>query len=152
MCFRLATVFGYSYRMRTDLLVNFMVLKSLKEGEIKVFEPHFRRNFIHVRDVASAILFSIKNFQRKKNNTYNLGLSSANITKLDLLKKIKKYVPKLRIKINNTTKDPDQRDYFVSNKKIEKAGFKATINLETGIKELIEVFNLIKNKKFKNNY
>ena len=152
LCFRLATVFGYSYRMRTDLLVNFMVLKSLKEGEIKVFEPHFRRNFIHVRDVASAILFSIKNFQRIKNNTYNLGLSSANITKLDLLKKIKKYVPKLRIKINNTTKDPDQRDYFVSNKKIEKTGFKANINLETGIKELIEVFNLIKNKKFKNNY
>ncbi len=152
LCFRLATVFGYSYRMRTDLLVNFMVLKSLKEGEIKVFEPHFRRNFIHVRDVASAILFSIKNFQRIKNNTYNLGLSSANITKLDLLKKIKKYVPNLRIKINNTIKDPDQRDYFVSNKKIEKAGFKATINLETGIKELIEVFNLIKNKKFKNNY
>ena len=69
-----------------------------------------------------------------------------------MLKKIKKYVPKLKIKINNTLKDPDQRDYFVSNKKIEKTGFKATINLETGIKELIEVFNLIKNKKFKNNY
>jgi len=152
VAFRLATVFGFSYRMRTDLLVNFMVLKALKEMEIKVFEPHFRRNFIHVRDVASAILFSIKNFQKIKNNTYNLGLSTANITKLDLLKKIKKHVPKLKIKINNKLKDPDQRDYFVSNKKIEKAGFRASISLETGIKELLQVFEIIKNKKFKNNY
>ena len=96
IAFRLATVFGFSYRMRADLLVNFMTLKALKEGEIKVFEPHFRRNFIHVRDVANAILFSIKNFEKIKNNTYNLGLSTANITKLDLLKKIKKYVPKLK--------------------------------------------------------
>ncbi len=152
VAFRLATVFGFSYRMRTDLLVNFMTLKALKEGKIKVFEPHFRRNFIHVRDVANAILFSVKNFERIKNNTYNLGLSTANITKLDLLKKIKKYVPKLKIIINNKLKDPDQRDYFVSNRKIEKAGFKASINLETGIKELIKVFNSIKNQKFKNNY
>ena len=152
IAFRLATVFGFSYRMRTDLLVNFMTLKALKEGEIKVFEPHFRRNFIHVRDVANAILFSIKNFEKIKNNTYNLGLSTANITKLDLLKKIKKYVPNLKIIINNKFKDPDQRDYFVSNRKIEKAGFKASIDLDTGIKELINVFNLIKNQKFKNNY
>ena len=152
IAFRLATVFGFSYRMRTDLLVNFMTLKALKEGEIKVFEPHFRRNFIHVRDVANAILFSIKNFEKIKNNTYNLGLSTANITKLDLLKKIKKYVPNLKIIINNKFKDPDQRDYFVSNRKIEKAGFKASIDLDTGIKELIKVFNIIKNQKFKNNY
>ena len=152
IAFRLATVFGFSYRMRTDLLVNFMALKALKEGEIKVFEPHFRRNFIHVRDVANAILFSIKNFEKIKNNTYNLGLSTANITKLDLLKKIKKYVPKLKIIINNKFKDPDQRDYFVSNRKIEKVGFKASIDLDTGIKELIKVFNIIKNQKFKNNY
>ena len=152
IAFRLATVFGFSYRMRTDLLVNFMTLKALKDGEIKVFEPHFRRNFIHVRDVANAILFSIKNFEKIKNNTYNLGLSTANITKLDLLKKIKKYVPKLKIIINNKFKDPDQRDYFVSNRKIEKVGFKASIDLDTGIKELIKVFNIIKNQKFKNNY
>lgn len=152
VAFRLATVFGFSYRMRTDLLVNFMTLRALKDGKIKVFEPHFRRNFIHVRDVANAILFSIKNFEKIKNNTYNLGLSTANITKLDLLKKIKKYVPKLKIIINNKFKDPDQRDYFVSNRKIEKAGFKASIDLDTGIKELIKVFNLIKNQKFKNNY
>ena len=129
-----------------------MTLKALKDGEIKVFEPHFRRNFIHVRDVANAILFSIKNFEKIKNNTYNLGLSTANITKLDLLKKIKKYVPKLKIIINNKFKDPDQRDYFVSNRKIEKVGFKASIDLDTGIKELIKVFNIIKNQKFKNNY
>jgi len=97
-------------------------------------------------------LFSIKNFEKIKNNTYNLGLSTANITKLDLLKKIKKYLPKLKIIIDNNFKDPDQRDYFVSNRKIERAGFKASIDLETGIQELIKVFNLIKNQKFKNNY
>ena len=151
VAFRLATVFGFSYRMRTDLLVNFMTLRALKDGKIKVFEPHFRRNFIHVRDVAKAILFSIKNLKNQK-QYLQPRFATANITKLDLLKKIKKYVPKLKIIINNKFKDPDQRDYFVSNKKIEKAGFKASIDLDTGIKELIKVFNLIKNQKFKNNY
>ena len=120
ICYRLATVFGYSFRMRTDLLVNNFVLRSLKEKEIILFEPHFRRNFIHIRDVVFAIIYSIKNFDRLKNNVYNLGLSSANITKLDLAKKIKKYVKDLKIKIEENKKDPDRRDYFVSNKKIEK--------------------------------
>ena len=123
ICFRLATIFGYSYRMRTDLLVNNFVYKSLNKKKIVLFEPHFRRNFIHIRDVVSAILFSIKNFRKLKHNVYNLGLSSANITKLQLAKKIKTFVPQLKIKIEQNRKDPDQRDYFVSNKKNRKKRF-----------------------------
>ena len=151
ICYRLATVFGYSFRMRTDLLVNNFVLRSLKEKEIILFEPHFRRNFIHIRDVVFAIIYSIKNFERLKNNVYNLGLSSANITKLDLAKKIKKYVKDLKIKIEENKKDPDRRDYFVSNKKIEKKGFKATINLDQGIIELLGIYKTDP-QKYKNNY
>ena len=119
ICYRLATVFGYSYRMRTDLLVNNFVLKSLNEKKLILFEPHFRRNFIHIRDVVFAIIYSIRNFDRLKNNVYNLGFCHRQILpKLDLAKKIKKYVKSLKIKITQKKikKDPDQRDYFVSNK------------------------------------
>ena len=132
ICFRLATVFGFSYRMRTDLLVNHFVEKAVKKNKIEIFEPKFRRNYIHVRDVVSAVIFSIKNFNKLKNNIYNLGLSTGNVTKLSLAKKIKKNYTKLKIKIIYNKKDPDQRDYFVSNKKIEKAGFKPMISLDAG--------------------
>ena len=141
ICFRLATVFGYSYRMRTDLLVNNFVFNSIKKKELKLFEPHFRRNFIHVKDVVGAIVYSINNFNRLKSNVYNLGLSSANISKHALAKKIKQKLKYLKIKIIKNIKDPDQRDYYVSNKKIEKKGFKAKIKIENGIDELINVFN-----------
>ena len=107
-----------------------------------MFEPNFRRNFIHIRDVVEAFIFTINNFNKMKGNSYNLGLSSANITKIQLAKKIKKQVKKFKIKVNNFKKDPDQRDYFVSNKKIEKKGFKAQITLEQGIKELVEIFSI----------
>jgi len=151
VCFRLATVFGHSYRMRSDLLVNNFVYTAIKKKKLTLFEPHFRRNFIHVRDVVNAILFTMKNFNRLKNNVYNLGLSSANISKIMLAKKIQKKYKKLRIKIVTNRKDPDKRDYFVSNKKIEKKGFKARISLEDGISELIQVFTNDKNKVI-NNY
>jgi nucleoside-diphosphate-sugar epimerase len=140
VCFRLATVFGYSYRMRTDLLVNYMVYESVKNSLLKIFEPHFRRNFIHVRDVVNGIIFAIEKFSYLKSNTYNLGLSDANITKYQLAKKIKKYKKEIVIQIIKGIKDPDQRDYFVSNSKIERKGFKAKINLDMGIKEMISVF------------
>ena len=149
--FRLATVFGYSYRMRTDLLVNNFVFKSVNDKKLTIFEPHFRRNFIHIDDVIDAILYSIKNFNRLKSNVYNLGLSSANITKYALAKKIKKQLHYLKIKIIKNKKDPDQRDYYVSNKKIEKKGFKAKIKIEDGIRELINVFSHSK-ERFINNY
>ena len=151
VCFRLATVFGYSYRMRSDLLVNNFVCRALKDKKIDIFEPNFRRNFIHVRDVVNGIIFTIKNFNKLKSNIYNLGLSSANISKIMLAKKIKKIYPPLNIKLITNRSDPDKRDYFVSNKKIEKKGFKAKINLEEGIKELLLYFKNNKDKII-NNY
>ena len=151
VCFRLATVFGHSYRMRSDLLVNNFVFTTVKKKKLTLFEPHFRRNFIHVRDVVNAIEFTIKNFNRLKNDVYNLGLSSANISKIMLAKKIQKQYKKLKIKIVTNRKDPDKRDYFVSNRKIEKKGFKASISLDDGISELIQIFTNDKNKVI-NNY
>ena len=149
--FRLATVFGHSYRMRTDLLVNNFVFRSVKFKKIKIFEPHFRRNYIHIDDVVDGILYSIINFNKLKSQIYNLGLSSANLTKIMLAKKIKKQIPNLKISIIKNIKDPDQRDYYVSNKKIEKKGFKARIKIEDGIKELINIFSYSK-EKITNNY
>ena len=150
VCFRLATVFGYSYRMRTDLIVNFFVKESVTKNKITIFEPHFRRNFIHVRDVVNAIIFSIKNFKKLNGEVFNLGLSSANITKIELAKKVKKVNKKTKIKVVHGIKDPDQRDYFVSNKKIEKKGFKAKISLDDGIREVNEVLKLSSN--YETNY
>jgi nucleoside-diphosphate-sugar epimerase len=149
--FRLATVFGASYRMRTDLLLNFFVYNAVKHKLINVFEPKFRRNFIHVRDVTKGIIFAINNFYKMRSNVYNLGLSNANITKIDLAKKVKHYVKDVKICIINNSKDPDKRDYFVSNKKIEQKGFVADFALEMGIKELSEIFK-INNSFGKNNY
>ncbi len=151
IAFRLATVFGYSYRMRTDLLVNNFVFKAVRDKKLVIFEPHFRRNYIHINDVVGGIIYSIKNFNRLKSNVYNLGLSSANLTKYNLAKKIKKKINSLKIKIVKNRKDPDQRDYYVSNKKIEKKGFKAKISIEKGIDELINVFSYSK-EKIINNY
>ena len=151
ICFRLATVFGFSYRMRTDLLVNNFVYKAVKTKKLKIFEPHFRRNFIHIRDVVYAIIYAINNFYKLRANVYNLGLSSANISKLMLAKKIKKKIKKLKVNIVKNRRDPDKRDYFVSNKKIEKKGFKAKISLDEGISELKTLFE-IDSKKIINNY
>ena len=149
--FRLATVFGYSYRMRTDLLVNNFVETAVKKKKLTLFEPHFRRNYIHIEDVVDAIIFSIKNFKLLQSNVYNLGLSSANLTKFMLAKKIKDQLKFLTIKIIKNRKDPDQRDYYVSNKKIEKKGFKAKVKIEDGIEELINIFSHSK-EKIINNY
>ena len=147
--FRLATVFGASYRMRSDLLVNNFVQRAVNDNFIDVYEPNFRRNFIHIRDVVRGIIYSIKNFDKLKSDIFNLGLSSANITKIGLVKKIKKQINTLKIKVIKNKSDPDQRDYFVSNKKIEKKGFKASISLDQGINELIQVFNNNKKKNYK---
>ena len=121
--FRLATVFGASYRMRSDLLVNNFVQRAINKKHIDIFEPKFRRNFIHVKDVVNGIIFTIKNFNKLKSNVYNLGLSNANITKIDLAKKIKKQYNKVKITVIKNKSDPDKRDYFVSNAKIEKKRF-----------------------------
>jgi nucleoside-diphosphate-sugar epimerase len=151
ICFRLATVFGYSYRMRTDLLVNNFVEKAVKKNKLELFEPYFRRNYIHISDVVLAFIYAIKNFSKLKGQTYNLGLSSANLTKLELAKRIKKKIKYLKIKIIKNKFDPDKRDYYVSNAKIEKAGFKPNFSLEDGVDELIDLFTYT-DLEFKNNY
>ena len=150
--FRLATVFGSSYRMRTDLLVNYLVKEATLKNKIDLFEPHFRRNYIHISDVVDAFIFAINNFSKLKNNIYNIGLSDANLTKIQLAKRIKKVVKKVNIKVIKNKKDPDKRDYFVSNKKIEKTGFKTKVSLDRGIKELNQLFKLNDFRKNKNNY
>ena len=137
--------------MRTDLLVNNFVERTVKTKKLEIFEPNFRRNYIHVKDIVDAFVFAINNFNKLKNNIYNLGLSSANITKIQLAQKIKKYIKDLNIKIIKNRKDPDKRDYYVSNRKIERHGFKAKVSLDAGIKELIKIFNYC-DVKFKNNY
>jgi len=137
---RLATVFGASPRMRTDLLVNDFVLRAHRDGVISLFEAHFRRNYIHIRDVAAALLFCISNQDLTKNEIFNVGLSEANKTKLELCLEIKKYFPKLEIHEVPFAKDPDQRDYVVSNAKIENLGFKPKVSLDDGIVELSKLY------------
>jgi len=150
--FRLATVFGFSYRMRTDLLVNFLVKKAVTNKKLEIFEPHFRRNYIHVIDVVNAFIFAIDNFNNMRGNIYNVGLSNANLTKIQLAKLIKKYVKETKINILKNKKDPDKRDYFVSNKKIEKLGFKPKMSIDNGIIELKNIYSHFNFKKNKNNY
>ena len=150
--FRLATVFGFSYRMRTDLLVNFLVKEAVKSKKLKIFEPHFRRNYIHISDIVNAFVFTIENFGKMKGNIFNLGLSNANLTKIQLAKSIKKVLPDIKIEIMKNRKDPDKRDYYVSNRKIEKKGFKAQISIERGVKELASLFKINDFKDNKNNY
>ncbi len=150
--FRLATVFGFSYRMRTDLLVNFLVNKAVINKKLEIFEPHFRRNYIHVIDVVNAFIFAINNFSKMRGNIYNVGLSNANLTKIQLANLIKKYVEKTKVNILKNRKDPDKRDYFVSNKKIEKLGFKPSVSIDDGIIELKNIYSFFNFKKNKNNY
>jgi len=143
--FRLATVFGLSPRMRLDLLVNNFVYRALIDKFIVLFEGHFKRNYIHVRDVTNAFKFAIDNSDKMNNNVFNVGLSEANISKMELCNEIRKLVPDFVIKEEEFTKDPDQRNYIVSNRKIENLGFKTQINLENGLQELVTGIEIFKN-------
>ncbi len=147
---RLATVFGLSGRIRTDLLVNDFTYRAVFDKKIELFEPHFKRNYIHVKDVARVMIFCIKNFNRLKKNIYNIGLETANLSKLELCKLIQKNRKNLKININEFSKDPDQRDYIVSNKKILKTGWKPRYSLEAGIKELIKCYESLNIKRNSN--
>lgn len=146
---RLATVFGVSSRMRVDLLVNDFTLKAVRDKYIVLFEEHFKRNFIHVKDVSSAFLFSINNFDKMKSNIYNVGLEDANLSKLELCKIIEKKT-ELKIISSKIGSDPDKRDYIVSNKKIYSTGWKPSVSLENGIDELIKFYNFINFSSFSN--
>ena len=148
--FRLATVFGMSPRMRLDLLVNDFTYRAFNDGFIVIFEGHFKRNYIHIRDVARAFIHGIENFDKMKGEAYNVGLSDANLSKLELCAKIKEHIPNFTIMEAEIGKDPDQRNYIVSNDKIESTGFKPLFSLDMGIKELIKGYTIINNSKFSN--
>ena len=148
--FRLATVFGMSPRLRMDLLVNDFVYQAIKDRVLVLFEEHFRRNYIHIRDVAKAFLFGIEHYEKMKGEPYNVGLSSANITKRQLAEKIKEYIPGLYIHSAEIGEDPDKRDYIVSNEKIESLGWRADYSLDDGIQELIKGYKIIKTNSFAN--
>jgi nucleoside-diphosphate-sugar epimerase len=147
---RLATAFGVSPRMRIDLLVNDFVYRAVKDRFVVVFEGHFKRNYIHVRDVARAFIHAINNFDVMKNEAFNVGLSDANLSKLELCAKIKEQVPGFVYMEAPIGEDMDKRDYMVSNEKIEKTGFKPAYSLETGIRELIKGYGIITNTKYGN--
>lgn len=150
--FRLATAFGASPRMRTDLLVNDFVYRALTDRCLLLFEAHFKRNYIHVRDIARAFTHSLNNFDTMKNQVYNIGLSNANLSKLELCEEIKKYLPKFWFTefTGDWIKDTDQRNYIVSNEKIEKTGFMTKYSLQDGIKELIRTYQMIQKNQFSN--
>jgi nucleoside-diphosphate-sugar epimerase len=148
--FRLATVFGMSPRMRIDLLVNDFTYRAVNDGFIVLFEGHFKRNYVHIRDVTRAFLHAIDHYEEMKNEIFNVGLSDANLSKKELCEVIKKFVPDFFIQEAPVGKDPDQRNYIVSNKKIEGTGFKPTHSLDSGIEELIKGYTMIKNTQYSN--
>ena len=147
---RLATVFGMSPRMRLDLLVNDFTYRAYTDRFIVLFESHFKRNFIHVRDVARAFLHAIDKFDGMKGQIYNVGLSDANLSKLELCQRIQQHLPSFVIHESTIGKDPDKRDYIVSNEKIERTGYKTAFSLDAGIRELIKGFAMIRNSKYTN--
>ena len=148
--FRLATAFGVSPRMRLDLLVNDFTYRALNDRFIVLFEAGFKRNFIHVRDIAKAFLHAMKNFAKMKDQVYNLGLSEANLSKLELCRAIKKWVPDFYFPEAAIGRDPDKRDYIVSNAKLERTGFKPDVSLDKGIAELVKGFTIIKRNQYSN--
>lgn len=147
---RLATVFGMSPRMRLDLLVNDFVYRAVKDKTLVIFEGHFKRNYIHIRDVARAFIHAIDKFDEMRGEPYNVGLSDANISKLELCEKIKGQLPPFVYMEAPLGEDPDKRDYIVSNEKIEATGFKPSYSLDDGIRELIKGFTIINNSKYSN--
>jgi len=142
---RLATVFGVSPRMRQDLLVNDFTYKAVVDGYLVLFEGHFKRNYIHVQDIARTFEFMIENYDQCRGQVYNVGLSTANLSKMELAETIKKYVPNLVIKQDEFKEDFDKRNYIVSNEKIEKLGWKPMYDLDYGIKQLIEAYQMVIN-------
>ena len=142
---RLATVFGMSPRMRIDLLVNDMTYRAVYDGFVVLFESHFKRNFIHIRDIAYTFVFAIQNFDKMKGQTYNVGLSSANISKKELCETIKSFIPDFYIAESEINEDPDKRNYIVSNNKLESLDWFPKVTLEAGIAELLKAYPIIEN-------
>jgi nucleoside-diphosphate-sugar epimerase len=148
--FRLATVFGISPRMRLDLLVNNFAYRATTDGFVIVFEGHFKRNYIHVLDVVQAFNLALNNEKDFKGQIFNVGLSEANISKIDLCREIQSLIPTFTYLEAELGKDPDQRNYVVSNQKIENLGFKPAVSLKSGLEELIKGLKMFNQKPFTN--
>ena len=148
--FRLATVFGMSPRMRIDLLVNDFTYRAVTDRFVVLFESYFKRNYIHVRDVSRAFQHAIDNFDKMKGQIYNVGLSEANVSKKELCQVIQRQVPDFKFIDAPIGKDPDQRNYVVSNAKIEATGFQTSVSLDLGIAELIKGYSMLKNSRYGN--
>jgi nucleoside-diphosphate-sugar epimerase len=150
LTFRLATVFGMAPRMRIDLLVNDFVHRAVTDRALVIFEGHFKRNYIHIRDVARAFGFALENFEKMKGRAYNVGLEEANLSKIELCEVIKKHVPQFTYLEAPIGEDPDKRDYIVSNQRILSMGYKTEWDLDRGIRELIKGFTILRNSKYSN--
>jgi len=148
--FRLATVFGMSPRMRIDLLVNDFTYRAVNDRFVVLFESHFKRNYIHVRDVSRVFQHALNNHDAMKGEIYNVGLSDANVSKKELCEHIQKQLPDFIFIDEQIGKDPDQRNYIVSNEKIESTGFRTEFSLDRGIDELIKGYTMIKNSRYGN--
>ena len=148
--FRLATVFGMSPRMRIDLLVNDFTYRAVHDRFVVLFEANFKRNYIHVRDIARAFLHGIDNFEKTNGQIFNVGLSEANVSKKELCQVIQKQIPEFTFIEAPIGKDPDQRNYIVSNAKIEATGYKPRVSLDAGIGELIKGYAMIRNSRYGN--
>jgi len=147
---RLATVFGMSPRMRLDLLVNHFVYAAFTDGYIVIFEKDFKRNYIHIRDVADCFIHCIQNAERMVGRPHNAGLDSANLSKKELALKIKEYAPNFYIHYSEVGSDPDKRNYIVSNQRLREAGFEARRSLDDGIRELLKGYRMMGRALFKN--
>ena len=150
LTFRLATVFGMSPRMRIDLLVNDFVHRALTDRAVVIFEGHFKRNYIHIQDIARVFLHGLKNFDSMRGKPYNVGLDEANLSKIELCQAIQKLVPGFIYLEAPIGEDPDKRDYIVSNERLAATGFKTEWGLERGIRELIKGYTILRNSRFSN--
>jgi len=148
--FRLATVFGMSPRMRIDLLVNDFVYRAVHDRAVLVFEGHFKRNYIHIRDVANVFLHGLEKFESMKGKPYNVGLDDANLSKLELCAEIKTHLPNFVYLEAPIGEDPDKRDYIVSNARLESTGFQPEWSLSRGIRELIKGYTILRNSLYSN--
>ncbi|MEM9658923.1 MAG: NAD(P)-dependent oxidoreductase [Planctomycetota bacterium] len=148
--FRLATVFGASPRMRIDLLVNHFTYCAVTDGYLVVFEKDFKRNYVHIRDVADCMIYAMENSRQMAGRPYNLGLDDANLSKQELCETIQRQVPKFFVHYAEIGEDPDKRNYIVSNQRLREAGFEAKRGLEDGIAELIKAYRTLALGNYRN--
>lgn len=148
--FRFATLFGVSPRMRLDLLVNDFTYRAVVDRFVVLFEPHFKRNYLHVRDAARAFIHALEKYEVMKGRPYNVGLSDANLSKWELCERIQKHVPEFHFVSSEVGQDPDKRNYIVSNARIEATGFKPAFGLDAGVEELVKGYEIIRRSEYSN--